>query len=119
MWLTERERVTMAVLGLLALTGLGVKLWMERPKPITIEPGPHPDYAAWDAQLHAARLINLNHASIDELARLPEIGPATAQRIVEYRTAHGAFGDAADIQSVSGIGPKTFDAIKDYITVGE
>ena len=119
MWLTQKERVTLAGLGLLALTGLGVKLWIERPKPITIEPGPHPDYAAWDAQLHAARLINLNHAGIDELARLPKIGPSTAQRIVDYRTSHGAFADVTDLQQVSGIGPKTFDAIKDYVTVRE
>ena len=119
MWLTEKERVTLAGLGLLAIVGLGVKLWIERPKPITIEPGPHPDYAAWDAQLRASRLVNLNHATVEELARLPEIGPSMAQRIVEYRSAHGAFTIASDIQLVAGIGPKTFDAIKDYITVGE
>ena len=119
MWLTGRERGTLAVLGALAIVGLSVKLWIERPKPITIEQGPHPDYAAWDAQLHAARLINLNHARVDELARLPEIGPSTAQRIVDYRTSHGAFANVTDLQQVSGIGPKTLDAIKDYVTVRE
>ena len=119
MWLTGRERGTLAVLGALAIVGLGVKLWIERPKPITIEQGPTPDYAAWDAQLHAARLISLNHAGVDELARLPEIGPSIAQRIVDYRTAHGAFADATDLQQVAGIGPKTFEAVKDYVTVRE
>lgn len=118
-WLTEKERVTLAVLGLLAVASLGVKLWIERPKPITIKQGPTPDYAAWDAQLRESRLVNLNRATVEELARLPEIGPVTAQRIVDDRASHGAFAEPADIQRVAGIGPKTFEAIKDYVTVTE
>ena len=119
MWLTVKERVTVAVLGTLAVAGFGVKLWMERPKPITIEAGSHPDYAAWDTQLRTSRLVNLNTAGVAELARLPEVGPALAQRIVDYRTARGRFSRPEDLRVVSGIGPKTFEAIRKYITVGE
>ncbi len=63
-------------------------------------------------------LINLNTASVDELATLPGIGPATAQRIVDYRTQFGAFTTLEDLTQVFGIGPATLAQIKDLITVG-
>ena len=62
--------------------------------------------------------ININFASADELAMLPQIGKTYAQRIVDYRANHGPFVSIQEITNVSGIGDKTFDAIKDYITVG-
>ena len=52
-----------------------------------------------------------------ELDRLPKIGPSIAQRIVEYRDAHGPFARIEDLQRVKGIGPSTFAALKDLITV--
>ena len=65
----------------------------------------------------AASLININTASASELEALPRVGPALAQRIVDYRTAHGLFRAIADIMLVSGIGPATFDQLKDRITI--
>lgn len=64
-------------------------------------------------------LVNINTASLDELDTLPGIGPTTAQRIIDYRNDNGPFGIIEDIVNVSGIGPATFDEIKDLITVGE
>lgn len=61
--------------------------------------------------------ININTATSAELESLPRIGPAIAQRIIDYRTAHGPFAQIADIQDVKGIGPATFNQIKDLITV--
>lgn len=62
--------------------------------------------------------VNINIASAATLDEcLPGIGPAYAQRIVEYREAHGGFKSIEEIQEVSGIGPKTFEKIKDQITV--
>jgi competence protein ComEA len=61
--------------------------------------------------------ININTATAAELETLPEIGPAIAQRIIDYREANGPFATIEAIQNVSGIGPATFDAIKDLITV--
>ena len=64
-------------------------------------------------------LININTASVDELDTLPGIGPTTALKIVEYRDTNGPFLNIEDIVNVSGVGPTTYDRIKDLITVGE
>ena len=61
--------------------------------------------------------VNINTAGIEELDRLPGIGPAIAQRIIDYRNANGPFQRIEDIVKVRGIGPAEFDAIKDLIVV--
>jgi competence protein ComEA len=49
--------------------------------------------------------IDPNTASADELDRLPKVGPALAQRIVDRRASHGPFRTMADLDSVPGVGP--------------
>jgi competence protein ComEA len=61
--------------------------------------------------------VNINTATAAELETLPRIGPAMAQRIIEYRTANGPFPSIEAIQNVKGIGPATFEQLKDLITV--
>ena len=114
-WLTQQERLTLTALGGLALTALGVLLWQQRRTPITIEAGPAPSYAQWDAQMRASKLVDLNQATAEDLERLPEIGPSLAQRIIEYRNAHGPFRNPEELQQVPGIGPKTYDALRDDV----
>jgi competence protein ComEA len=63
-------------------------------------------------------LVDINTATAVELETLPRIGPATSQRIIEYREANGPFAAIEDIQNVPGIGPATFEGLKDLITVG-
>ena len=63
-------------------------------------------------------IININSATLDELDTLPEIGPKTAQAIIDYRNTYGLFTKIDDILEVSGIGPVTFEKIKDLITIG-
>jgi competence protein ComEA len=63
-------------------------------------------------------LVNINTASSFELEALPGIGPTTAQKIIAYRDANGPFVSIEDIINVSGIGPGTYERIKDLITVG-
>ena len=61
--------------------------------------------------------INLNQASETELECLPGVGPTLSKRIVEYRRLNGPFHQIDDIMQVAGIGPKTFERIKDHVTV--
>ncbi len=61
--------------------------------------------------------INLNTANAAALDRLPGIGPALAQRIIEYRKEHGKFKNISELLQVSGIGQKKFDELKDRITI--
>jgi competence protein ComEA len=72
------------------------------------------------AQTNAPKAkININTANRAELESLPRIGPAVAQRIVDYRTKNGNFQKIEDIMKVSGISEKIFAQIKDLITVGQ
>lgn len=68
---------------------------------------------------HQEEKVNLNTASAQELDNLPGIGEAIAQAIVEYREQKGAFQTIQQVMEVEGIGEKTFEAIRDLITVGE
>jgi competence protein ComEA len=61
--------------------------------------------------------ININTAEAPELDLLPGIGPSLAQKIIEYRQAHGPFSCVDDLIQVSGIGPAKLEAIRDLVTV--
>ena len=62
--------------------------------------------------------VNINTASLEELQKLPRIGPQIAQRILDFRKENGSFKKIEDILKVRGIGEKVFDQLKDLITVG-
>ena len=62
--------------------------------------------------------VNLNTATVDELERLPMIGPAKAELIVGWRQKHGGFKRTADLRRVKGIGYKTFKRLESYLDVG-
>lgn len=61
--------------------------------------------------------ININSATAEELDTLPGIGPAYAERIIAYREEHGGFSDIEELQEVSGIGPKTYEKLKDMVSI--
>lgn len=62
--------------------------------------------------------VNINTASLEELQKLPRIGPQVAQRIIDYRKENGNFKRIEDIMKVRGVGEKIFNQLKDLITVG-
>ncbi|MFQ9894171.1 MAG: helix-hairpin-helix domain-containing protein [Emergencia sp.] len=62
-------------------------------------------------------LININTADSQALQEISGVGPATAEKIIDYRNQNGRFRKKEDLKNVSGIGEKTFEKIKDKITV--
>lgn len=114
---TERERLMLAALGGLALLGLGILVWQQRRMPLRVEPAVEMSPMQWEAALREARQVDLNAATAEELERLPEIGPSLAQRIIEYRRTLGRFQRAEELLQVPGIGPKTYEALRDHVTV--
>ena len=60
--------------------------------------------------------IDLNSASWPELCLMPLVGEQLAKRIVEYREENGPFRDFQDLRKVRGIGPKTLDGMKPFLT---
>jgi competence protein ComEA len=61
--------------------------------------------------------LDINHASAEELCVLKEIGKLKASAIVVYRKTQGPFASIKDIKNVIGIDNKTFENIKEHITV--
>lgn len=61
--------------------------------------------------------ININEAPMEELVRLPCIGETRARAIIDYRDHKGPFQSIEEVTKVRGIGPKTFQEIRGYITV--
>ncbi len=61
--------------------------------------------------------VDLNSADSATLQTLPGIGPALAERIIEYRRTHGGFRSPEELMRISGIGPRKFSDLKDRITV--
>ncbi len=61
--------------------------------------------------------VNINKAGVEQLSLLPRVGPAIAQRIVEFREQNGDFKAAEDLMLVRGIGEKTFELLKPYLTL--
>jgi competence ComEA-like helix-hairpin-helix protein len=73
-------------------------------------PAASPDTISEDGQ------VNINTATVTELQRLPGVGPAIAQRIVDFREEYGPFISLEDLMHVSGIGERSIERMKDYIT---
>lgn len=69
------------------------------------------------AQGGAGQPINLNSATLDQLEQLNGIGPITAQKILDYREAHGGYKSVEELLEVPGIGPVKFEQIKGQICV--
>jgi len=59
--------------------------------------------------------VQLSTATLEQLDTLPGVGPVTAQKILDYRSEHGAFGSVDELDAVPGIGPATLDELRDLV----
>ena len=60
--------------------------------------------------------VDINSADVEELDELPEVGPATAEAIIEYRRANGSFTTVDELEGMPGIGPTTIQKIEPFAT---
>lgn len=81
------------------------------PQPSSPSPAPSPSPPPPSGK------ININTAGYEALQEITGVGPVIAQRIIDYRTQNGPFQRIEDIKNVSGIGEKTFEKMKDEITI--
>jgi competence protein ComEA len=61
--------------------------------------------------------VNLNTATLEQLDTLDGVGPATAQKILDYRTEHGGFGSVEELDQIPGIGEKRLAALRERVRV--
>ena len=125
------DRRAALLLSVLALAGGAARIALS-PRPdaapgdvrLVARDTPPPSALSATAQ-QAARLsrplapgerVDVNRADATELTRLPHVGPALAQRIVTWRTAHGSFTSLAALDSVPGIGVKLLEILRPCIS---
>ena len=104
------EKATLFLLIIFFLLGLGLVQWRRQQPSFTLSvlsekspvPVPSPK-------------ISLNSATVEELTRLPGIGPKLALRIVVFRTRQGRFVSLNDLLEVKGIGPRLYERITPYL----
>ena len=57
--------------------------------------------------------MSLSSATVEQLDALPGVGPVTAQKIVDYRAAHGGFRSVDDLDAIPGIGPARLEQLRE------
>jgi len=107
---------------------VAVVLWIGWPVPKEETPKAQPDQpiavrvpatspVAAASPAKAVSKVNLNRASADELQTLPGVGPVLAQRMVDWRKAHGRYRTVDDLQEIKGIGKKRLEQLRPLVTV--
>jgi competence protein ComEA len=59
--------------------------------------------------------LHLNTATLEQLDSLPGVGPVTAQKILDWRQAHGAFGSVDELDAIPGIGPARLGQLRELV----
>ncbi|MCW2761768.1 MAG: ComEA family DNA-binding protein [Marmoricola sp.] len=108
-----RGRVDLSVLNLARVLVDGEQILVGRPA----TPGGVAASASTAAPDPSGALVNINTATADQLDTLPGVGPVTAQKILEWRAAHGAFSSVDELMEVDGIGEKTLADLAPHVTL--
>lgn len=87
------------------------------PSPVVGLPQPSAGGTAKGKRGKPAQPVNLNTATLEQLETVPDIGPALAQRILDWRSEHGRFDSVAQLRQVRGIGERKFADMRDSVTV--
>jgi len=83
--------------------------------PRRIQASTSPQDGAPSAQ--QSSLTNINTATVEDLDKLPGVGPSMAQRILDYRTKNGPFSSVDELDNVEGIGPKKLENLRELVTI--
>lgn len=99
-------------IGCLVLSGLAAcLLFLGEVSPVVAKESPD------EGSVQTMQPVNLNKATLDELQSIRGVGPVIAQRIVDYRVAHGPFRVLEELAQVNGIGQAKYEKMKDQMTL--
>jgi len=106
------RRADLALVNLAAPVGDGSQIVVpRRAQPGVATSVPPPDPSAPPLS------VSLNSATLEALDGLPGVGPVTAQRILDYRSEHGAFASVDELDAVPGIGPTRLEQLRALVTL--
>ena len=90
-----------------------------RALPVALDPTTTTHASGSGGKLHSPSegKVKLNGAALDDLQRLPGVGPSTAQSILDYRQQHGNFQELEELKEVRGIGEKKFAKMEPFLTL--
>ena len=115
MWSDGEARALrwLAALGLLLVAVGFARRRLATPPAVAAE------QSAIDAQLDAARRIDLNTADVVALEALPGVGRVTAEAIINYRRAHGRLAGVNELNEIPGVRPGVVERVREFVQVSE
>jgi competence protein ComEA len=99
------------------LMGLNIARRLSDGEQLLVGMAPPPEQLATDQVPGARQVVDLNTATLEQLDSLPGVGTVTAQRILDWRAAHGHFTSVDQLREVSGIGPARLTQLKHRVRV--
>lgn len=107
--LTRQERLVLIFIGSALLLGMGLNFYQKKNSVLDLENVIN--------ERKSYRQLNLNNASLKDLAKNPEIGPFLAAAIVDFRNAYGPFQSLEELKLIKGISLSKLNQIRIFLTV--